>query len=155
MTKRLLAILLLLLPICSWAQIPAIEHLGKRANQEKNVKYISVSRTMLGMASGFVDKGKRATLKMLHNIDIIACENSEYAPLLTAQVVDIVHQIGAKHIASEENDEGRSDVYAIQQNDTVSELLVLITAHDGGVVLFAMSGDIPTARLAEIAKLKP
>ena len=155
MTKRLLTTLLLLLPLCSWAQISAVEKLGKEANKEKNVKYISISRTMIGVASAFADKEERATLKMLHNIDIIACENEDYAPQLTAQAVDIIHQVGAQHIASAEDNKGRSEVYAIQQNDIVSELLILISEHDGSVALFAMSGNIPTSRLADVAKLKP
>ena len=107
------------------------------------------------MASAFADKEERATLKMLHNIDIIACENEVYAPQLTSQVLDIVQSIGAKLIGCEEDDKARSEVYAIQSGDTVSELLILISGHDGGVALFAMSGNIPTNRLVEIAKLKP
>ncbi|MBE6209991.1 MAG: DUF4252 domain-containing protein [Rikenellaceae bacterium] len=153
--KRLLIILFTLLPYCTWAQISAVEKLGKEANKEKNVKYISISRTMIGMASAFADKEERATLKMLHNIDIITCENQEYAPRLTAQALDIAQQVGAKLIGCEEDDKARSEVYAIEQNETISELLVLITDHNGGVALFAMSGKIPISRLADVAKLKP
>jgi len=110
---------------------------------------------MIGMASAFADKEKKATLKMLHNIDIITCENQEYAPRLTAQALDIAQQVGAKLIGCEEDDKARSEVYAIEQNETISELLVLITDHNGGVALFAMSGKIPISRLADVAKLKP
>lgn len=153
--KRLIILLFALLPCYSWAQIPAIEKLGEAANKEKNVKYISISRSMIGLASAFADKEERAVFKMLHNIDIIACENETYAPQLTTQVLDIVQSIGAKHIGSEEDDKTRSEVYAIEQNETISELLVLITDHNGGVALFAMSGKIPISRLADVAKLKP
>ncbi len=153
--KKLLIWAILVLPLCTWAQIPAIKDLSKQAASQKGVKHFAVNSGMLGMAAAFTPKEQRETFKMLTNIEIIECKNEEYAPQLTAQALDIVEQVGAKLIGCEEDDKARSEVYAIQSGDIVSELIILITGHDGGVALFAMSGEIPASRLEEISKIKP
>ncbi len=153
--KRLLILLLLALPLNSMAQMPAIQELGKEAQKQKNIKYVSVNNVMLGMAATFAPKEQRATFKMLKNIDLIECRNDNYAPQLTEQVLKIAQQMGAKHIGTQADDFARNEVYALQQGDTIVELLILSYGHTGGAAITAMSGEIPASRLEEISKIKP
>ncbi len=153
--KRLLILILLALPLRVMAQMPAIQELGKEAQKQKDIRYISVNNVMLGMAATFAPKEQRATFKMLKNIDLIECRNNNYAPQLTQQALNIAKQTGTKHIGTQDDGLARNEVYALQKGDTIVELLILSYGHNGGVALTAMSGEIPISRLEEISKIKP
>ncbi len=147
--------ILSLLPCMLCAQIPAIKSLGKEAVKVKDVEHVSVGRFMLGMASAFADKEERAALKMLDNIEIIGCDNLEYAPSLSGKVLQIMDDIGASLLATQDDGKALNKVYALHDGEVVSELIVVVHAHDGALAVFAISGEIPMERLDEISKIKP
>lgn len=152
--KRYILLFALLVPFVVNAQIPAIVSLGKEASKQDGVEYDSVGSVMLGMAQTFADKEQRATFKMLSNIEMIECTNLSYAPKLTQRVMAIVQSVGAAYIASHDDGKALNELYGIKRGDVITELIILIKSHKGGVAVVAMSGEIPTNRLAEIAKLK-
>ena len=137
------------------AQIPAIEKLGKEAKKQRDVEYESVGSFMLGMASKFANKEQRATFEMLDHIDMIVCQNKECEPTLLAKTKTIIRNIGAEFLASNSDERGKNEVYAITKDSVVSELIILTFGKDGGLAIVAMSGKIPTNRLEEISKLTP
>ena len=152
--RRYILLLALLLPFVASAQIPAIVSLGKEASKQKGVEHSSVGSVMLGMAQTFANKEQRATFKMLDNIEMIECKNLEYAPKFTEKVMAIVRSVGASFIASQDDGKALNELYGVKQGDVIQELIILVKSHTGGIAVVAMSGEIPTSRLAEIAKLK-
>lgn len=152
--RRYILLFALLVPFVASAQIPAIVSLGKEASKVEGVKYDSVGSVMLGMAQTFANKEQRATFKMLDNIEMIECKNLEYAPTLTQRVMAIVRSVGASFIASQDDGKALNELYGVKQGDVITELIILVKSHQGGVAVVAMSGEIPTSRLAEIAKIK-
>ena len=147
-------LLALLIPLVAQAQIPAIVTLGKEAAKHEGVEYDSVGSVMLGMAQTFANKEQRATFKMLTNIEMIECKNREYAPKLTERVMTIVRSVGATFIGREDDGKALNELYGVKRGDVITELIILVKSHMGEVAVVAMSGEIPTNRLAEIAKIK-
>lgn len=152
--KRYILLLALLIPLVAQAQIPAIVTLGKEAAKHEGVEYDSVGSVMLGMAQTFANKEQRATFKMLTNIEMIECKNREYAPKLTERVMTIVRSVGATFIGREDDGKALNELYGVKRGDVITELIILVKSHMGEVAVVAMSGEIPTNRLAEIAKIK-
>ena len=152
--RRYILLLIALLPFVVSAQIPAIVSLGKEASKQKGVEYNSVGSVMLGMAQTFSNKEQRETFKMLSNIEMIECKNLDYAPILTSRVMAIVRNVGATFIASQDDGKALNELYGVKRGDIITELIILVKSHKGGVAVVAMSGEIPTNRLAEIAKIK-
>ncbi|MBR5132606.1 MAG: DUF4252 domain-containing protein [Alistipes sp.] len=152
--RRYILLLIALLPFVVSAQIPAIVSLGKEASKQKGVEYDSVGSVMLGMAQTFSNKEQRETFKMLSNIEMIECKNIDYAPILTSRVMAIVRNVGATFIASQDDGKALNELYGVKRGDIITELIILVKSHKGGVAVVAMSGEIPTNRLAEIAKIK-
>ena len=152
--RRYILLLIALLPFVVSAQIPAIVSLGKEASKQKGVEYDSVGSVMLGMAQTFSNKEQRETFKMLSNIEMIECKNLDYAPILISRVMAIVRNVGATFIASQDDGKALNELYGVKRGDIITELIILVKSHKGGVAVVAMSGEIPTNRLAEIAKIK-
>ena len=152
--RRYILLLALLIPLVASAQIPAIVSLGKEASKQRGVEHTSVGSVMLGMAQTFANKEQRATFKMLSNIEMIECKNSEYAPKLTEKVMAIVRSVGATYIGRQDDGKALNELYGVKRGDVIQELIILVKSHSGGVSVVAMSGEIPTNRLAEIAKIK-
>lgn len=144
-----------MLPLSTYAQIPAIEQLGKEAKRQRGVEYESVGSFMLGMASTFAEKSQRATFEMLDNIEMITCTNDAYSPTLKRRIMAIIASVGAEYLATTSDERGVNEVYAKRKGDIVRELIILTEGKDGGLAIVAMSGEIPTDRLGEIAKLSP
>jgi hypothetical protein len=78
----------------------------------------------------------------------------EYAPKLISRVKSIVQSVGATFIGSQDDGKALNELYGVKRGDIFTELIILIKSHNGEVAVVAMSGEIPTNRLAEIAKLK-
>lgn len=152
--KRYFLLFALLIPFVASAQIPAIVALGKEAAKQEGVEYDSVGSVMLGMAQTFANKEQRATFKMLDNIEMIVCKNLEYAPKLTERAMTIVRSVGATFIGSQDDGKALNELYGVKRGDIITELIILVKSHKGEVGIVAMSGEIPTNRLAEIAKIK-
>lgn len=144
-----------MLPLSTYAQIPAIEQLGKEAKRQRGVEYESVGSFMLGMASTFAEKSQRATFEMLDNIEMITCTNDAYSPTLKRRIMAIIASVDAEYLATTSDERGVNEVYAKRKGDIVRELIILTEGKDGGFAIVAMSGEIPTDRLGEIAKLSP
>lgn len=153
--RRLILLIAILLPLSTYAQIPAIEQLGKEAKRQRGVEYESVGSFMLGMASTFAEKSQRATFEMLDNIEMITCTNDAYSPTLKRRIMAIIASVGAEYLATTSDERGVNEVYAKRKGDIVRELIILTEGKDGGLAIVAMSGEIPTDRLGEIAKLSP
>ncbi len=152
--KRYIFALLLLLPVVAHAEIPAVAKLGKEAEKQRDVEYMSVGSFALGMASKFADKEQRATFKMLDNIELIECKNSSYAPQLVERVEDIIAEVGAQFIVRQDDGKALNELYGIRKGEVINELIIIVRSHKGGVGVVVMSGEIPMSRLAEIAKIK-
>lgn len=153
--RRLILLIAILLPLSTYTQIPAIEQLGKEAKRQRGVEYESVGSFMLGMASTFAEKSQRATFEMLDNIEMITCTNDAYSPTLKRRIMAIIASVGAEYLATTSDERGVNEVYAKRKGDIVRELIILTEGKDGGLAIVAMSGEIPTDRLGEIAKLSP
>ena len=69
--KRLILLIVILIPLATSAKIPAMEQLGNEAEKQTDVEYFNAGSVMLGMAQTFANKEQRATFKMLDNIDMI------------------------------------------------------------------------------------
>ena len=67
----------------------------------------------------------------------------------------IIASIGAEYLTTTNDKRGENEVYAKIKSNIVRELIILTTGKDGGFAIVAMSGEIPTERLGEIAKLSP
>lgn len=146
--------ILLFIPSILHAEIPAMVKLGEDASKQTNVEHMSVNRFMLGMASTFANKQQRETFKMLDNIEMIECKNSNYAPRLIERTMEIIKDVGAEHIGNHNDDKALNKLYAIRQGEVINELIIIVEAHAGGVAVVAMSGKIPINRLPEIATIK-
>ncbi len=152
--KRYIIAILMLLPMATHAEIPAIVALGEEASRQEDVEHESVGSFMLGMASTFANKEQRATFKMLDNIEMIECKNEEYAPILRERTLAIINDIDAKHIATHDDGKALNELYGIYRDEVIEELIILIMGHEGGVAIVAMSGEIPENRLGEISNIK-
>lgn len=152
--RRYILLLVLLIPFVAHAQIPAIVSLGKEAAKHEGVEHDSVGSVMLAMAQTFANKEQRATFKMLNNIEMIVCKNLEYAPKLLNRAMSIVRSVGATFIVSQDDGKAINDVYGLKRGNIVTELIILVKSHKDEVAVVAMSGEIPTNRLQEIANLK-
>lgn len=153
--KKLIILIIALLPLCSSAQITSIEQLGKEAEKHKGVEYFNAGSFMLGMASTFAEKSQRKTFEMLDNIDMITCTNDSYTPTLERRILTIIDKVGAQFLASSEDNNSRYDVYAIKRGTTIKHLIILTRGKDGELAITAMSGTIPESRLEEISRLSP
>ena len=152
--KRYIVILMLLLPLCAHAEIPAIATLGAEASKNRDVEHMSIGSFMIGTASTFASKEQRAVFKMLDNIEMIECRNSSYAPHLVERTLTIIEDAGAKYIATHDDGKAINELYGIATNDIINELIIIIKSHTGGIAIVAMSGEIPLSRLSEIALIK-
>lgn len=153
---RAYAVMLMLFSFNSvYSQIPAIQELGKEAGKVSDVRHISVGRFMLGMASTFADKEQRAVFKMLDNIEMIECRNGEYASCLSERMLQIIDDVGARYLASQDDGKALNKIYAVQNVNVVNELIILVYGYDKNFTVVAMSGEIPLERLQEISRIKP
>jgi hypothetical protein len=153
--KRFIVLIAMLLPMVSYAQIPAMEQLGYEAEKQTDVEYFSAGSVMLGMAQTFANKEQRATFKMLDNIDMITCNNPSYAKTLEQRALAIAQSVGAGHLVTSHDERGRNDVYILKQGNIVKEVIIITHSKSGGLGVVAMSGTIPYERLGELSKLSP
>lgn len=153
--KRLILLIVILIPTITLAKIPAMEQLGNEAEKQADVEYFSAGSVMLGMAQTFANKEQRATFKMLDNIDMITCNNSSYAKTLEQRALAIAKSVGAVYLATSNDERGRNDVYVVKQGNIVKEVIIITHSINGGFGVVAMSGTIPYERLGELSKLSP
>ena len=152
--KRYIIALLLLIPMISHAEIPAISKLGKEASKQENVEHTSVGRFMLGLAALAVEEQEREIFKMLNNIEMIECKNEAYSPKLLQSAKAIIEKVGAVHVDRQEEDNEICNIYIIGNQKIIKELIIIIESHNAEVAIMVMSGEIPVDRLAEVAKMK-
>lgn len=152
--KRYIIALLLLIPMISHAEIPAISKLGKEASKQENVEHTSVGRFMLGLAALAAEEQESEIFKMLDNIEMIECTNKAYSPKLLQSAKAIIEKIGAELIDSQDDGEEICNIYIIGNQKIIKELIIIIESHNAEVAIMVMSGEIPVDRLAEVAKMK-
>ena len=146
--------MMLLATLAAHAELPQIVSLGKQAAKQKSVDHTSVGSVMLGMASTFAEKHQRATFKMLDNIEMIECKNKAYSPTLIARAKKIADDVGAEFIGSKDDGKALNELYGIMKGDIITELIIIVTSHNGYSSVVAMSGKIPHSRLDEIERIK-
>ena len=153
--KRLILLIVILIPTITSAKIPAMEQLGNEAEKHADVEYFSAGSVMLGMAQTFANKEQRATFKMLDHIDMITCNNPSYTKTLEQRALAIAKSVGAGYLATSNDERGRNDIYVVKQGDTVKEVIIITHGKNGGLGVTAMSGTIPYERLDELSRLSP
>ena len=153
--KRLILLIVILIPLVTSAKIPAMEQLGNEAEKQTDVEYFSAGSVMLGMAQTFASKEQRATFKMLDHIDMITCNNASYTKTLEQRALAIVKSVGAGYLATSHDERGRNDVYIIKHGNIVKEVMIITHSKSGGLGVVVMSGTIPYERLGELSKLSP
>lgn len=151
--RRIIVLIAILLPVATYAHIPAIEQLGKEMSKYENVEYDSIGSVMLGMAQTFASKEQRSTFKMLDHIDLIECKNPIHEKSLEQRTLAIARNIGAEYLDSLTDQRGRNDVYVFKRGNIVKEVIIITHGKDGGVGVVAMSGTIPIERLSELSTL--
>lgn len=151
--RRIIVLIAILLPVATYAHIPAIEQLGKEMSKYENVEYDSVGSVMLGMAQTFASKEQRSTFKMLDHIDLIVCKSPTHEKSLEQRTLAITRNIGAEYLVTSTDQRGRNDVYVLKQGDVVKEVIIITHGKDGGLGVVAMSGTIPIERLGELSTL--
>jgi hypothetical protein len=154
MKRYILLLFLLVITAVAHAELPQIVALGKQASKHQDVKHTSVGSIMLGMAGTFAEKEQRATFKMLDNIEIIECKNRGYAPTLVARTKSIANEVDAEFIGSKDDGKALNELYGISKGGVITELIIVVTSHNGNASVVAMSGEIPHSRLGEIEKIK-
>lgn len=153
--RRFILLIALLLPMSLYAQIPAIEKLGKEAKRHKGVEYESVGSFMLGIASKMAAKEQRATFEMLDHIDMIVSEDNTFLDTLEPRLKSIISDLGASFIGKTDEERATNEVYAVKKGDIITQLIIFTKSKTKGYAVTAMTGEIPENRLGEIAKLSP
>lgn len=152
--KRYIIALLLLIPMISHAEIPAMSKLGKEASKQENVEHTSVGRFMLGLAALAVEEQESEIFKMLNHIEMIECKNEAYSPKLLQSAMAIIEKAGAEHVDRQEEDNEICNIYLIGNQKIIKELIIIVESDTDGLAIMVMSGEIPIDRLAEVAKMK-
>ena len=143
--KRLILLVMMLLPMATMANQPKFEELCERYTNVEGVTAMNLDGKMIQMMAG---EFAEAT-EFIENIIVITSENKKQSNKIVKRSAKIIKKLKLKPILSTNDDGSMVDIYCVGDGDVVNDLIITVKKGDkGGVVV--ISSELPLETIGDI-----
>lgn len=146
--KRLIATIMLALPISAMASIPEFTKIVEQYQNTEGVTAMTMTKDMLSIYGGSADN---AYIEHIDSIDLIMCDNSTLFTDIVEQCNTIADKYNAETLISLQEQEMQINVYAINSGGQISDIMLIINGDES--VAAIISGDIAAEQLGDLIKV--
>ena len=146
--KRLILLVLMVLPISVMASIPEFAALVERYSSNDQVTTMSMDKDMIAMLAQNSDG-----LEDVDDMAIILTENSELGTDIIAATKQIAQKLDAESIVSVDSISEAISIYVLKSDGNVSHIIMTISA-EGQMGAIVISGNISIEELGELIQVE-
>lgn len=143
--KRLILLVMMLLPMATMANQPKFEELCEQYTNVEGVTAMNLDGKMIQMMAG---EFAEAT-EFIENIIVIISKNKKQSNKIVKRSAKIIKKLKLKPILSANEEGSMVDIYCVGEGDVVNDLIITVKKGDkGGVVV--ISGELPLETTGDI-----
>lgn len=132
--KRLILLVMMLLPMAAMANQPEFEELCEQYANVEGVTAMNLDGKMIQMMAG---EFAEAT-EFIENIIVIISENKKQSNKIIKRSAKIIKKLNLKPILSANDDGSMVDIYCVGEGDVVNDLIITVQKGDeGGLVVIS------------------
>lgn len=146
--KRIIAAIMLLLPIGASASIPEFSELAAKYDSNEQVTTMVMDKNLLAIAgaaegNAYIDK--------IDTIEMIMCDNNSLFADILKECDKIIKRYNAETMISVAEQDEQINVYAIKDGEKISDIILII---NGSASLAAViSGDVAVEDIGNIIQV--
>ena len=143
--KRLILLVMMLLPMATMANQPKFEELCEQYTNVEGVTAMNLDGKMIQMMAG---EFAEAT-EFIENIIVIISKNKKQSNKIVKRSAKIIKKLKLKPILSANEEGSMVDIYCVGEGDVVNDLIITVKKGDkGGVVV--ISSELPLETIGDI-----
>ena len=143
--KRLILLVMMLLPMSTMANQPKFEELCEQYTNVEGVTAMNLDGKMIQMMAG---EFAEAT-EFIENIIVIISENKKQSNKIVKRSAKIIKKLKLKPLLSANEEGSMVDIYCVGEGDVVNDLIITVKKGDkGGVVV--ISSELPLETIGDI-----
>lgn len=146
--KRIIAAIMLLLPIGASASIPEFTELAAKYDSNEQVTTIVVDKNLLAIAGG---AESNAYIDKIDEVEMIMCDNGSLFEEIIKECDAIIKRYNAETMISVTEEEEQINVYAIKNGEKISNIILIINGSSS--LAAVISGDIATNEIGNIIQV--
>ena len=142
--KRIISLMLMVLPLSAMAQIPEFSKLMTEYSTHENVTVINIDKNLIGMMGADIEGVENVEL-----IEVVMTEDKGLGDKITSATHKIAKKHDAKVMVSHMSTEDNITVYTLGNDDEVTHIILVIGAEDtyGAAVI---TGNIAVKDIAKL-----
>ena len=142
--KRIISLMLMVLPLSAMAQIPEFSKLMTEYSTHENVTVINIDKNLIGMMGADIEGVENVEL-----IEFIMTEDKGLGDKITSATHKIAKKHDAKVMVSHMSTEDNITVYTLGNDDEVTHIILVIGTEDtyGAAVI---TGNIAVKDIAKL-----
>ena len=145
--KRLILLLIMLLPMTVMAGVPELSEMVKRYENVDGATLMTMNKEMIGLFGG-----SQEAAKMLDEIVILAAESSEVATTLITEAEEVIQQTSLQLLTSVTESGAIVNIYVNQNESIITDLILLVKEGDE-TALIIISGTIDPDMIGEMVQM--
>ena len=143
--KRLILLVMMLLPMAAMANQPKFEELCEQYTNVEGVTAMNIDGKMIQMMAG---EFAEAT-EFIENIIVIISKNKKQSNKIVKRSAKIIKKLKLKPILSANEEDSMVDIYCVGEGDVANDLIITVKKGDkGGVVV--ISGELSLETTGDI-----
>lgn len=148
--KKIIAMIMMLLPISAFASVPELEKLANDYATTEGVTVVTLSGEMLQMAisqnAGETDANYG---DMLSSLCVVQTEDAAYVKEISKRANKIIKRADLESLTEVDADGTLVRIFSRKDGDVASDLLVYVV-DDSEMALVVISGKIPESMISEM-----
>lgn len=146
--KRIIAAIMLLLPIGASASIPEFSELAAKYDSNEQVTTMVMDKNLLAIVGAAEDN---AYIDKIDTIEMIMCDNNSLFSDILKECDKIIKRYNAETMISVAEQDEQINVYAIKDGEKISDIILII---NGSASLAAViSGDVAIEDIGNIIQV--
>lgn len=146
--KRIISLMLMVLPLSAMAQIPEFTKLVSEYTLDESVTTVNIDKNLIAMMGAEMEG-----LENIELIELIMTEDKSLGDKIVAKTHKIAKKNDAQVLVSHSSTEDDITVYALGNNDEITHIILAIHTEDqyGAAVI---TGNIPIEEIGNLIHIK-
>lgn len=145
--KRLILLVITLLPMMAMAQLPHFSKLNEKYNGAEGVTAMTINKQMISMFAG-----DNADFDFVDEVQILLSENTEIATSIVKDAKKAVKKSKVEMLVSANENGATFTVYTNKRDDIITHL-VIVVENESPSGFIVITGDIPEDKINEVVKI--
>lgn len=145
--KRLILLVMTLLPMMAMAQLPHFSKLNEKYNGAEGVTAMTIDKQMISMFAG-----GNADFDFVDEVQILLSENTEIATSIVKDAKKAVKKSKVEVLVSANEDGATFTIYTNKRDDIITHL-VIVVENDSPSGFIVITGQITEDKIKEVVKI--